>query len=106
MIAVAVVGLLMAAGSEAKRLIRLAEVYRLRAGHHEAFRDLCLAEASDYRYAYDRHVPNAYRHGGDPPGAEARERTLARYRDAMAAKYRRAARYPWFPVEPNPPEPN
>lgn len=27
------------------------------------------------------------------------------YHAAMARKYRRAARYPWLPVEPDPPEP-
>jgi hypothetical protein len=30
---------------------------------------------------------------------------ILRWRAQMEAKYRRAARYPWLPVEPDPPEP-
>ena len=30
---------------------------------------------------------------------------LIRHHEAMAAKYEHAARYPWLPVEPDPPEP-
>jgi hypothetical protein len=30
---------------------------------------------------------------------------ISSYHAAMAAKYRHAARYPWLPVEPDPPEP-
>jgi hypothetical protein len=37
--------------------------------------------------------------------AEARERRFNRYYEFMIAKYERAARYPWLPVEPDPPEP-
>jgi hypothetical protein len=37
---------------------------------------------------------------------EAGERTLARHYDALAAKYRDAARFPWLPVEPDPPQPH
>src|SRR6516162_11052542 len=96
-IAVAVVGLLMAACFEAEWMIRLANAYRQRAGYHESFRDLCLGEASEYRYAYDQQAPNDHRNEVELLRAEAHERTLTRYHDAMAAKYRRAARYPWFP---------
>jgi hypothetical protein len=35
----------------------------------------------------------------------ARRQKLASREDALAAKYRRAARYPWLPVEPDPQEP-
>jgi hypothetical protein len=39
--------------------------------------------------------------------AEARRRFHARitWHEVMNAKYERAARYPWLPVEPDPPEP-
>ena len=73
--------------------------------YHESFRDLCLGEASEYRYACVQEAPNDHRNGVDLHGAEARERTLAGYHDAMADKYRRGARYPWLPVEPELPEP-
>jgi hypothetical protein len=36
---------------------------------------------------------------------EARERTRSAYFAKLGAKYRRAARFPWFPVEPDPPPP-
>ena len=35
----------------------------------------------------------------------ARERRLMHYIEAMLAKYEHAARRPWLPVEPDPPEP-
>jgi hypothetical protein len=31
--------------------------------------------------------------------------SVASWHEALAAKYRRAARYPWLPVEPDPPGP-
>jgi hypothetical protein len=33
------------------------------------------------------------------------EQRFRKHRDMMRKKYDRAARYPWLPVEPNPPEP-
>ena len=36
---------------------------------------------------------------------EAKNQIKAEYFRAMAAKYRRAIDYPWFPVPPDPPEP-
>jgi hypothetical protein len=33
------------------------------------------------------------------------EPALVRYHSEMAEKYKRAARYPWMPVSPDPPEP-
>jgi hypothetical protein len=35
----------------------------------------------------------------------AHARGVLRYHARMARNYRRAARYPWLPVEPDPPEP-
>ncbi len=36
---------------------------------------------------------------------EAHQLKLAKYHYDMARKYEHAARYPWLPVEPDPPEP-
>lgn len=38
--------------------------------------------------------------------ALARDQEWAEYCAGLATKYRRAARYPWLPVEPDPPPPN
>jgi hypothetical protein len=35
-----------------------------------------------------------------------REKALVRYHSELTAKYERAARYPWLPVTPDPPEPD
>jgi hypothetical protein len=40
-----------------------------------------------------------------PHGDPITMRRLADYCDAMRKKYELAARYPWLPVEPDPPEP-
>jgi hypothetical protein len=105
MVAVLVAGALMAVGFEAARLSQRARDSQRLATWHAAMRDLCLGEAWEYRYAYDHRGTN------DDESrlvlmTEDHERTLARYHDAMAAKYRWAARYPWLPVEPNSPKPN
>jgi hypothetical protein len=47
---------------------------RVDAVYPESFRDLCLAEDSEYRYAYDPQAPNDHRNGVDLSGAEAHER--------------------------------
>jgi len=44
----------------------------------------------------------------NPPGksyAVVESRDLVQFRRTMAAKYERAARYPWLPVPPDPPPP-
>jgi hypothetical protein len=56
--------------------------------------------------------------GGEPPPLEnippaglgparylLRTKALVRYHSALTAKYQHAARYPWLPVAPDPPEP-
>jgi hypothetical protein len=68
----------------------------------------------DGRTTYRRMVPT----GPDPGIADARSRgwgvelferaslkRLEAYHAEMKQKYERAARYPWLPVEPEPPEP-
>ena len=73
-----------------------------------------LTTEGDGKRTYRRAVPT----GPDPFIADARSRgwgvelfepaslkRLEAYHAAMTAKYERAARYPWLPVEPDPPEP-
>jgi hypothetical protein len=36
---------------------------------------------------------------------EQKELAIEHWRSAMEVKYRRAARYPWLSVEPDPPDP-
>jgi hypothetical protein len=73
-----------------------------------------LSTGGDGQTTYRRAVPT----GPDPGIADARSRgwgvelleraslkRLEAYHAAMTAKYERAARYPWLPVESDPPEP-
>jgi hypothetical protein len=60
--------------------------------------DLCEAEARQFRY-----------HGFFPAAEsfafqEVLHRERAKYFGLLAKKYREAARFPWLPVEPDPPE--
>jgi hypothetical protein len=105
MLAVAVVALLMGGVVVAVRATRRSREYRQIAVWHAAMRDLCLGEAYEYQYAYDHRAAGDHRAETDWPRYEAHERALARHHDGLAAKYDRAARYPWLPVEPDPPEP-
>jgi hypothetical protein len=64
----------------------------------ESYRQRSLAyEESVTRYSG---MGPAERPGRYPPPSE-----HDRWASRMAAKYERAARYPWLPVEPDPPEP-
>jgi hypothetical protein len=57
------------------------------------------AEMMSMSYADD-----ARGEGGDSQRV-ARGEQMAAYHRELRAKYERAARYPWLPVEPDPPEP-
>jgi hypothetical protein len=100
MVAVASLAVLMAAGLEVARMTRLVREYRRFAVWHTAMRDLCLAEAEEYRTPCS---PGTTK--GDWPRLETHERALALHHDALVAKYRQAARFPWLPVEADSPEP-
>jgi hypothetical protein len=105
LIMIALLAVLMAAGLEAARWSRLAQAYRQYAVGHAAFRDLSLGEAEEYRSAYEHVNPADVRSRTELLESEAGERRLARHYDALDAKYRRAARFPWLPVEADPPQP-
>src|SRR5690242_6532202 len=88
MIAVAVAALLLAAKLARERSV----VYRER-----SFVAECFARAIDFSLA-----------GAEMRGdaiAAAKHREAQRYYLRLAAKYRRAARFPWLPVPPDPPPP-
>jgi hypothetical protein len=105
-IVVAWLAVLMAMGLEAARATRRARAYRQLAVSHAAFRDLCLGEADAYQYAFVHRAAADHRAETDLARYEAHERALAGHYNALAAKYRRAARFPWLPVEADPPPPH
>jgi hypothetical protein len=53
--------------------------------------------------AREERLHTHYRIGHPSPSADAAEK--AAYDAVLARKYERAARYPWLPVEPDPPQP-
>jgi hypothetical protein len=79
MIAVAVAGLAMGAGVWGYRMWRLSREYLREARMHLYY---CIVDGDAAENAANVH-----------------------YHAALARKYERAARYPWLPVEPDPPQP-
>jgi hypothetical protein len=90
MVLVAVIALLLGAAAIQRRR---AHLQRLADHHAEMARQLRSSHGSIIRpggvYV---HVPLTHPR-------------LADYHEDLARKYERAARYPWLPVEPDPPEP-
>jgi hypothetical protein len=85
-----------AAVAYSHRLRSLSAIYRWRAELHDAEADVIEALAID--------GPG----GGRPVSPLWRDelwRDEMRHLKRLAAKYKHAARYPWLPVEPDPPEP-
>jgi hypothetical protein len=83
------------------------QLYLEKAGHHAGFRALVLRSPETIAYWESRWtsqregMPARYPWPGGPPFVPA----MAKYHDAMRIKYERAARYPWLPIEPDPPKP-
>jgi hypothetical protein len=68
----------------------------------------CTHKAQIHRYYENsyRHIQATFRRSaGDQDVVVEQYAAWAAYRRALAAKYERAARYPWLRVEPYPPEP-
>jgi hypothetical protein len=63
---------------------------------HERFRWI----AVHHRGEVPQHLPRI-----KPSGMEDKRWRLFEWHESMARKYEHAARYPWLPVEPDPPEP-
>jgi hypothetical protein len=108
MIAVAVVGLLLAGCIGGYRLKRLHDHFLQRAQDHAMMEIANRKSERAHRELFEMR-------GGFGPGSETlRAKSLrdivffsrtASYHAAMAQKYEYAARHPWLPVAPDPPEP-
>ena len=96
MIAVAVVGLLMATALSGYRLKQRRDHFLSRAQLHKQNAAFLMQVCETNR------IIRTHWSQDDYLSALSRIRS---YQAAMAAKYRHAARYPWLPVEPDPPEP-
>ena len=82
-------------------LARRREYYLRQAAHHR--------KLSDDAQLYAMSIERRYLHWrpSEPELAEmAAYERRSDYQAALQAKYERAARYPWLPVEPDRPEPN
>jgi len=111
MIAVAVVALMVASGVEMRRLYRLSSYYRNQA--------TVAKRAQKYRIGElvraERRVKERQAWVADGSARPGTVRTSIAIRDQISrqidywrnlkSKYERAARYPWLPVDPDPPEP-
>ena len=115
MIAVAVVGLLLAAPREFARLKRLSRQYEERAinAARRMSHSRMSASWSDERWVAEcraiEETESKWNTGIPMSIGRPLRPDLARARitfwEPIRLKYERAARYPWLPVEPDPPEP-
>jgi hypothetical protein len=117
MIAVAIVGVLLAAGLEARWMHRKYREYATRASLHSYCERLYSEWASsdikkeaDRRSKFEKNGQAGFDdwvlHLADYYGRRAAKETLwANYHARMKSKYEVAMRRPWLPVEPDPPEP-
>jgi hypothetical protein len=100
MIAVAIVGLVFAGWELSKR----AAILRSQAIQHRVKADWCIEAADDFlpwiaRGTADRSELSRWNR------EEARVRKLGEDHLRLSTMYDHAARYPWLPVAPDPPEP-
>src|SRR6476469_7054854 len=102
MISVAIVAVMMGLGIWGMRMTRRARDCRARAVWYYSLGAYTLAEAEGYRIAIEE-GNSVHPDAGNFPRHEARERARGLRLLRLAAKYDRAARYPWLPVEPDPP---
>ena len=92
-----------------RAIVTLSDGYRRQAIYYSAFASLSEGEAFEFDAvaAAKKKPPDRY------PGwtwealanGGARERRLGNYYRTLAKKYEQAARYPWLPVDPDPPYP-
>ncbi len=87
------------------RLWALRQLYLQKAAEHAGFRAYVLNSPDSIRHWEFRWTdqrmgqPASYPWPAGPPFVPA----ITKYHDDMRIKYERAARYPWLPVEPDPP---
>jgi hypothetical protein len=99
MIAVAVAACLMAAWVGVARLRRLSSDYRVRTEQHAGIEEtLRRIVASD-----GANAPVDVSPGPGLPSRRFTAGAVAEHEAALRRKYERASRYPWLPVEPDPP---
>jgi hypothetical protein len=98
--------------SKARHNLRLAGMHAEIAAHDEAGAELhraaSLAAHGDGTHNAKGHSDFAAAFSGQADverAAQRKCRALARYHRALRRKYDLAARYPWLPVEPDPPAP-
>ncbi len=83
------------------------QYYLKKAADHAGFRAYVLSSSDSITYWESRWTwqregqPARYPWPAGPPFVPA----ITKYHDDMRLKYERAARYPWLPVAPDPPEP-
>jgi hypothetical protein len=85
-------------------LAATARRHTARTDAHTGMASEALFEAEQYRAAL-RFVPSGHPHATRFRRFETRERARALHYRALASKYARAARSPWLPVAPDPPDP-
>jgi hypothetical protein len=93
MFAVAVVAIALGIGMITMRMSRTAQIYREKAA--------ALARAEERLIKL---IPEVERNGGNPERLDELRRRLV-YATAMKKIYEDASRYPWLPVDPDPPRP-
>jgi len=111
MVVVACVALAAGGVQEFKRLRRLSEMYRVRAliiarraAPFQRNKNLTHAQWEAKAVAFRKQNDGArMKFFAGPPPENCRK--LVPYYQSLRRKYERAARYPWLPVEPDPPEP-
>lgn len=114
MIAVGVVALMAAGGIESRRLYRLSSYYRSQAATAKRAQMYRTSECVRWEMRVkERQAWVDRSHGEVGPDSFVRRAIAIRdkvsrqvdYWKNLKSKYERAARYPWIPVEPDPPEP-
>lgn len=94
---------------EFRRLKLLSEEYAQRASRHAEYetvlKGIQTTQEAGPRRDDVSHDPAMTREGYYSPLTLSRIRDLLAYHTSLRQKYERAARYPWLPVEPDPPEP-
>jgi hypothetical protein len=96
MVVVAVVAVLIGGAIETVRLVRLSRSYSARAASHAAYEQGWRAMADEYGADYRLPTHDAQR---------IFLREVTDFHVQLRLKYEHATRYPWLPIEPDPPEP-
>ena len=111
MLVVALAGLALGGGIWGSKMWRLSGVHARTARFHRSWLGLYRQRETVILKSLGRLEQFAAQHALPPPSVARHRDDAAGYarkadfREALALKYERAARYPWLPVETDPPEP-